>query len=644
MPLVTRSNTRNLKLSTVKQENMGTIHRRACVLFMALLIHTVRGERTIGSVPALERRMFTALDSIPCVRLLNTTGGIGCSNPDRDLVEVALQRVTSTAGNLRLGGPRAIVLPYGLLDAYLARLEIDDHLRRRTKGIIVEWGAAPPQGASHDHAAPAKEWATYVDTDYAWNPQGSGTNWQKYDFPIFLLSSTNSTEDVIKRANSNEERDFKHPLYSAQFRLPMTPVYLGTHDSGSCLGASTCQPLAGYSVWAALPPLPPLAVNATDNSSSPSSSSSSSSLSSSDFSAPSREMRTILVIAQLDGSSFFHDLVVSAESSMSGLVAMLATAQALARLNDTSKWSHRVVFLALAADTWGLTGTHRFLSELYAEGESVAGIRKDSIDMVIEIGSVGRSVRADNQTMHFFVHRDHRQRTSGAVDSILAAFIAAATGKNAQASGGLAAVTGEDVGSVRTVVVPEVKVSLANASNPGLPPSSLRGFLYVNGSLPGVVFADFDRSYANKYADSAYDNADNINPVSVTGAASLLARALLRLAKSPPTPPPFPPTPMGPRLPRPPPPSGLTMSPTRPSLTPSWAALSGPSPAWAALSSSATRLMTRAASPTTTYRSATARSTRADPRPTGTNSPWERPRGSRGASWRPSRVTRRGGL
>ncbi|KAJ0043850.1 hypothetical protein Pint_18259 [Pistacia integerrima] len=98
-----------------------------------------------------------------------------------------------------------------------------------------------------------------------------------------------------------------------------------------------------------------------------------------------------------------------------------------------------------------------------------------------------------------------------------------------------------------------ITVLPANASNPGLPPSSLMAFLRKNsGALyavavlrrvtdieafcnahslaSGVVLEDFDTVFANKFYHSHLDDLSNVNSSAIVAAASLVARSLFILA------------------------------------------------------------------------------------------------------------------
>ncbi|XP_062079985.1 uncharacterized protein LOC133784720 [Humulus lupulus] len=146
--------------------------------------------------------------------------------------------------------------------------------------------------------------------------QGSGILWNKYDFPVFLLSESSTKtiqevfEEILKRQRS-------YTTVVAEFDLVMQTVKAGTRDSESCLKEETCLPLGGYIVWSSLPPL---------------------NISSSDQGKP-----IILTVASMDSASFFRDKSLGADSPISGMIALLAAVDALSHLeafHDLNKQVH----------------------------------------------------------------------------------------------------------------------------------------------------------------------------------------------------------------------------------------------------------------------------------------------------------------
>ncbi|RDX88311.1 Nicastrin, partial [Mucuna pruriens] len=71
-----------------------------------------------------------------------------------------------------------------------------------------------------------------------------------------------------------------------------------------------------------------------------------------------------------------------------------------------------------------------------------------------------------------------------------------------------------------------IMIASANASNPGLPPSSLMTFLEKNPAISGVFLKDFDSVFVNKFYHSHLDDLSNVNSSAVVAAASLIARTL----------------------------------------------------------------------------------------------------------------------
>lgn len=86
-------------------------------------------------------------------------------------------------------------------------------------------------------------------------------------------------------------QDFKGAMHYGEVGLTM---YADKQkNSEECIKAGTCQPLGGYSVWTAYPPLPPTAANST---------------------TPRKPIT--LVVAQIDSNGLFHDDVKVGDGSV----------------------------------------------------------------------------------------------------------------------------------------------------------------------------------------------------------------------------------------------------------------------------------------------------------------------------------------
>ncbi|KAF7831128.1 nicastrin [Senna tora] len=425
---------------------------------------------SMESVPDLQKSMYKVVDGYPCVRLLNLSGPIGCSNPGREKVVAPI--VTFENAN-ELSKPSAI-----LMNIY-SRIADDLSFASKVAGVLVESGSEVQNklnGFSPEWKFPQVEFAPYHNKRYEWNPNGSGIMWKSYNFPVFLLSDS-STETLHEVVIKNENDKKGYTANVAEFDLVMQTTKSGTHDSESCLKEAVCLPLGGYSVWSALPPI---------------------NISSSDHSK-----RIILTVASMDSASFFRDKNLGAESPISGLIALLAAVDALSHVDGLGDLTKQLVFVVFTGEAWGYLGSRRFLLELDMHSDAVHGLNYSLIETVFEIGSVGKGFIEGGH--NFFAH------TAGVSSASNETMVAL---KHAQES----------------LVSENIKITSPSDSNPGIPPSSFMAFLKKNPVIPGVVLEDFDAVFANKFYHSHLDDLSNINSSTIVAAASLVARTLYILA------------------------------------------------------------------------------------------------------------------
>ncbi|KAF5480037.1 hypothetical protein F2P56_000812 [Juglans regia] len=447
------------------------------LLFNFHLRLSVSGQlNSMESVPDLQKSMYKFIDGYPCVRLLNLSGVIGCSNPGREMVVAPIVRYKNT---IALSQSSAVLVSSDELQSFLSRIWHDSSFAGNIAGVIVESENEfqnKSKGFSPAGKFPLAEFAPYQNTSYEWNPIGSGIMWNAYDFPVFLLSES-STLTLQEAANKNEKNKKAYIADVAEFNLVMQTTKAGTHDSETCLKEETCLPLGGYSVWSSLPPI---------------------NVSSSDQSKP-----IILTMASMDSASFFRDKSLGADSPLSGLISLLAAIDALSHVDGLDDLTKQLVFIFFTGESWGYLGSRRFLYELDLQSDAVSGLNNSLIEMAIEIGSVGKGF---NQGVKRFY--THTAEVSSATNETLKAL------KHAQ----------DSMKSEHIIVSP------ANASNPGIPPSSLMAFLRKNSLSSGLVLEDFDSVFSNKFYHSHLDNISNINSSAIVAAASLVARTLYILA------------------------------------------------------------------------------------------------------------------
>ncbi|XVF24636.1 hypothetical protein REPUB_Repub13aG0144200 [Reevesia pubescens] len=431
--------------------------------------------KSMESVPDLQKSMYMVVDGYPCVRLVNLSGEIGCSNPGRDKVVAPIIKYKSTK---ELAQSSAILLSMDDLEGFFTRISNDSSFARNVGGVLVEAGFESQhklKGFSPAQKFPQADFAPYHDTSYEWNPIGSGIMWKSYNFPVFLLSES-STSTLQEIAMKNEKTKKAYNTNVAEFDVVMQTTKVGTHDSESCLKEETCLPLGGYSVWSAVPPIN----NSSSNQSKP----------------------IILTVASMDAASFFRDKSLGADSPISGLISLLAAADALSHVDGLDDLNRQLVFLVFTGEAWGYLGSRRFLLELDQQSDAVHGLDSTLIQLVMEIGSTGRGLSQGNKT--FFAHTEVSSGAKEALDAL----------KLAQES----------------LKSEGVTISIANSSNPGIPPSSLMSFLRKNSSTSGIVLEDFDTKFSNKFYHSHLDDSANINSSAIVAAASLVARTLYVLA------------------------------------------------------------------------------------------------------------------
>lgn len=449
----------------------------ALVSIFLPLPFSLAGEITsIESVPDLQKLMYVAVDGYPCVRLLNLSGEIGCSNPGLSKVVAPLIKLKDVKD---LVEPHTVLVTADEMEDFFTRVSNDLSFASKIGGVLIESGSSFQQklkGLSPDKMFPQAEFSPYKNVEYKWNPMASSIMWKAYNFPVYLLSESGIT--AVQKFLS--KKDMKHKTYTsdvAEFNMVMETTKAGTHNSEACLQEGTCLPLGGYSVWSSLPPI--------------------------NVSSSNNRKPIVLTVASMDSASFFRDKSFGADSPISGLVALLGAVDALSRVEGLSNLKKQLVFLVLTGETWGYLGSRRFLHELDLHSDAVAGLSDTLIETVLEIGSVGKGLSGGINT--FFAHKT---RVSSATNMTLDAL------KIAQDS----------------FASKNIKILSADKTNPGIPPSSTMAFMKKNPQTSAVVLEDFDTKFVNKFYHSHLDDLSNINSSSVVAAASVLARTLYILA------------------------------------------------------------------------------------------------------------------
>eukprot|EP00191_Tetraselmis_sp_GSL018_P002697 CAMPEP_0177612538 /NCGR_PEP_ID=MMETSP0419_2-20121207/21290_1 /TAXON_ID=582737 /ORGANISM="Tetraselmis sp., Strain GSL018" /LENGTH=261 /DNA_ID=CAMNT_0019108765 /DNA_START=149 /DNA_END=933 /DNA_ORIENTATION=+ len=259
---------------------------------------------------SLKQAMYT---SLPKPETLDSASGLQTPPTNSD-VQGALGGAAATDPSQR---EVVVLVPTAQMGDLLSNLSAAGDWRGlRVRGVLVlnhtAGSEGRPESLSDEGKFPSAALAPYDAKSYAWNPSGSGIRLKRFDFPVFLLDGETS-RDALRRADLNERQGFSGALHVADLDATMD----ASRPSLDCIG---------HSVYAAVPPLPTKDTGVLPN-------------------AQLQRRDVVLVTAQMDTDAFFKDLAQGADSPISGLIAMLAAAEALSAA-PTEAFRKHVVFLA----------------------------------------------------------------------------------------------------------------------------------------------------------------------------------------------------------------------------------------------------------------------------------------------------------
>jgi len=353
----------------------------------------------------------------------------------------------------------------------------------KTAGILVLQSPNPPNGYSTDDPSPQ----SYLDinnSSYIWNPPGNSMYSQAYPFAIVALSSADESNYILQLAQDNEASVNRSAFVAeaVEFRYRM----YADGSSMQCLNDATCIPVGGYSVWAS-------------------------------FGDPNSTRPIVAGIAMSDSTAMFHDMAYGVDSDTSGVVVLLAAAQALSTVPGVTNLEKQIVLALFTGECWGFVGSRNFVQDItnftcnvYATASDGSTYCKEPYEpyldftylnitrwsRILEVNQVGI-----NSTL--FMHRQHGENNG--TDEFIADILATAT------------------------EIRGLRVRPAANDTPGIPPASSQAFLAEVPTIPTIVLTDHFREYANTYYHSIYDNIQP-SSTSLCDKATLVARVLLRSA------------------------------------------------------------------------------------------------------------------
>ncbi|XP_077181843.1 nicastrin isoform X1 [Paroedura picta] len=506
-------------MAAVEEEEMGSscswrTRGAAELLLRGLLLCALAAGS--GWCNSVERKIYIPLNrTATCVRLMNATHQIGCQssmNGDTGVIHVVekqedVQWVLSEGPH-----PPYIVL----LDGELFTRDMMDQLKEssRVSGVAVAIAKpSPANGFSPGSKCPNDGFGVYSSTygskfahckNMEWNPLGNGLFYEDFRFPIFLLQDENETQ-VIKQCYQayNLPRNGSAPQY------PLCAMQLFSHmhavtSTVTCMRRTSlqstfsinpeviCDPLSDYNVWSTLKPINISSkLNSTE--------------------------KVIMVATRIDSHSMFWNVAPGAESAVASFVTHLAAAEALHKAPDLQTLSKNIMFTFFQGESFDYIGSSRMAYDMQ---KNKFPVRLENIDCFLELGQI-----ALRHSSVLWMHTDplSQRNLSVQLGEMVAALKNSASGTQVEV---------QEVGSSQA-----------------LPPSSFQRFLRLR-EIPGVVLADHNTSFQNRYYQSIYDTAENIrleypSPMSPEEAleyvtktaeslaevATVVARALYQLAE-----------------------------------------------------------------------------------------------------------------
>ncbi|XP_027624223.1 nicastrin [Tupaia chinensis] len=468
---------------------------------------------------SVERKIYIPLNkTAPCVRLLNATHQIGCqSSISGDTGVIHVVEKEEDLKWVLTDGPNP---PYMvLLEGKLFTREVMEKLKGRTSriaGLAVSLTKpSPTAGFSPSVQCPNDGFGVYSDLygaefahcrEVSWNSLGNGLAYEDFSFPIFLLEDENETK-VIKQCyqDHNLGQNGSAPAF------PLCAMQLFSHmhavvSTATCMRRSSiqstfsinpevvCDPLSDYNVWSMLKPINTSGTLEPDD-------------------------KVVVAATRLDSRSFFWNVAPGAESAVASFVTQLAAAEALQKAPDVATLPRNVMFVFFQGETFDYIGSSRMV---YDMEKGKFPVQLENIDAFVELGQV-----ALRTSLELWMHTDpmsqKNESVRNQVEDLLTTLEKSGTG-------------------VPTVVLRRLSQSQA------LPPSSLQRFLRAR-NISGVVLADHSDVFHNRYYQSIYDTAENINvsypewlspeedldfvtdtAKALADVATVLARALYQLA------------------------------------------------------------------------------------------------------------------
>uniref|UniRef100_A0A6Q2ZKE1 Nicastrin n=1 Tax=Esox lucius TaxID=8010 RepID=A0A6Q2ZKE1_ESOLU len=436
--------------------------------------------KNVNSNSVAQKIYVEVNNTVPCVRLLNATHQIGCQSSISG--DTGVIHVLESEADLEWPLTKGPNPPYMiLLESHLFTRSIMMKIKKessRIAGVTVVVPNTSPSEFSPHTTCPNENTGVYSDTygphlahcnTTVWNPLGNGLSYEEFDFPVFSLKEDKQCYYDHNRVVNGSAPQYPlcaMQLFSHMFAVTDTATCMRRNDviNFSINPEMVCDPLGDFNVWGSIRPYNRSQLGHRDNES------------------------VVMAAARLDSRAFFWDVSTGAEGSISGFVTLLAAAHALRDVTQVAPPTHNILFAFFQGEAFDYIGSSRMVYDMQ-NGKFVIDL--DNVHSLLEIGQVGLRNGSD-----LFLHSDPVSRMNDTVNDQVREherYRCSLIHRH----------------HARRPPVHDARL-VDNFQSSPLPPSSLQRFLRAQ-NIPGIVLADHRAAFNNKYYESYYDNADNLN-------------------------------------------------------------------------------------------------------------------------------------
>lgn len=455
-------------------------------LVSLLLCFIVEGERTKNKI------YVDVTGKSACFRRLNGTHQIGCSSEPKGNVGVVhyLKAESDTKWLLEKGPHKPYAVLLNATDFTLHNLtrlkdsgKVNGIMVIHLTDTITENLIQVPEAFSPDKKCPLNQHGMYKGhpdyegcKDVTWNPGGNNMMFHDISFPVFILTNTTEVDFIINNCYEkfNKPDSFgqprQHPLCAAQLKDRMD----GAKDAETCIRRTRhqmnlspnkyCDPMGDKNVYATVK-----VINNT-------------------MERP--EKSVVMAVTRMDSFSMFEEAYPSADNQVSGIVAMLAAAEAIGKVKETVQQADKdIMFTFFQGEAFDYIGSGRMVYEMergnfpLPYGSHLAEISLRHISSIVEVNQLAH--RDDGK---LWIHRDPVSGSNATIATEVDRLM------------NLLKTIGQSLGTA---------IDSINQSQ-ALPPASVQSFLKKR-NISAVVITDHKEEFTNKYYNSRFDTKQTIN-------------------------------------------------------------------------------------------------------------------------------------